>query len=361
MTKQNTISISLATALYGFVALFFLLFGLLTGKIIYDRTEAVQHTALAEAVEVRGSHAALDFARTLNVDWQNLKNIGERLALNDPAALRAALDMTVGNGTRVSWAGYATPNGRVASSSNDVLSEADVSARPWFQRGLSGQFAGDVHEAVLLNRILGGTEEEPLRFIDLAAQVLGPDGAVAGVLGFHINFAWAEDYLTETARSLDVDLFLVDQVGNVIIATDGSATGSSSLEVFRAAAAGVAHSDSEVWPDGETYFTQVVPQVTYGDLPSFGWRLVARISPETFDAARTELRLEILIVLGAAGLFLLMLTVLFNRIFLRPVADLAANAQRIAAGADDYPMENRSSAEVATLSAALATLQGRRG
>lgn len=361
MARKPATVLSLAAALYGFVGLSALLFGAVTAYLVFDRTRLVQDAALAEAVEVRGSHAALEFARVLHQDWQNLTIIGERLALRDPASLRAALDLTVGDGSRVSWAGFAGTDGVVAASSNGVLMEADVAARPWFQRGLNGDFAGDVHEAVLLNRILGGTEAEPLRFIDLAAQVVDPDGGVQGVLGFHINFAWAEAYLAETARSLAVDLFLVNLAGDVIIATDESAVAPSDLPVFRAAAAGVAHAGREAWPDGVTYFTTVVPQVGYSDLPSFGWRMVARIAPDVFDAARADLARQIVQVLAAAGLLLLLLTVLFSRMFIRPVGELADNAQRIAAGADDYPLESRSTAELAILSAALATLQGKQG
>jgi HAMP domain len=361
MTTRRATTLSLAAALYGFVCLSALLFGVVTAYLVFDRAQVVQESALAAAVDVRGRHAAFDLARALNQDWQNLKIISEQLALRDPASLRAALDLTVGDGSRVSWAGFAGPDGVVVASSNGILMEADVADRPWFQRGLGGDFAGDVHDAVLLNRILGGTEAEPLRFIDLAIQVIEPDGNVKGVLGFHINFAWAEAYLAAAARSLELDLFLVNQAGDVIVATDSSVVGTPQIPTFRAAAVGVSHSGREVWPDGKTYFTSVVPQVTHGDLPSFGWRLVARISPDAFDGARVDLTRQILKVLASAGLLLLLLTVLFSRMFIRPLEELAGNAQRIADGSDEYPFENRSTAEVAALSAALARLQGRQG
>lgn len=361
MTTQRSTSLSLATALYGFVLTTALIFGLGTAYFVFDRARAAQDAGLAEAVDVRGLHAARDFARALHQDWHDLKIIAEWLAVRDQESLRAALDLKVGDGSRVSWAGFATSDGLVTASSNGLLLGADVGTRPWFQRGLNGSFAGDVHDAVLLNTLLGGSEEEPLRFIDLAAQAFDSDGTVAGVLGFHINFAWAEAFLAETAESLEVDLFLVNQVGDVIIATDGSAPGSSDLEVFRAAAAGVAHSGGEVWPDGVTYFTRVIPNVVYGDLPSFGWRLVARISPDAFQLARTDLTRYVASAVAAAWLLLLVMTVLFSRMFIRPVTELAENAQRIAGGADEYPLESRSTSEVSTLSSALATLQGRRG
>jgi hypothetical protein len=361
MERPTVVTISLVSALYGFVLLSALLFGAVTVYLVIDRTRSMQDVALAEAVDVRGRHAALDFARALNEDWATLTVIADQLAQRDPEALRLALDLTARVGTRVSWVGFAGVDGVVAVSSNGVLMGADVAARPWFQRGLNGDFAGDVHEALLLNSILGGSETEPLRFIDLASPVVDMDGEVKGVLAFHINFDWAKAHLAETARSLEVDLYLVNQAGEVIFATDGSSHELEGLHAFRSAAAGVASSGRELWPDGATYFSTVIPQVRYGDLPSFGWRLVARIAPEKDAEARIELTWAIMRVLVAAGFGLMFLTVLFSRLFILPVGELAKNATRIAHGSDDYPLESRSSAELATLSAALATLQGRRG
>lgn len=118
-------------------------------------------------------------------------------------------------------------------SSNDLLKGVDVSARPWFQRGLGGDLAEDVHEAVLLNQLLGGTEQTPLRFIDLSTNVETPDGQIADVLGFHINFVWAETVRAEMTENLKPDLILVSQNGEVIIATDGSEPGPRGPDLSR--------------------------------------------------------------------------------------------------------------------------------
>lgn len=360
MASRPASSISLSAAVYGFVLLGAILFGLATTYLLFDRVEKTQAAALEAAVKVRGHHAAHDLARALEQDWSDLKQIAIRLTEADPSGMQSAIDTIVGNGDRISWAGFATPEGVVQLASNDLLKGVDVSSRPWFQRGLSGDFAGDVHEAVLLNKLLGGTEADPLRFIDLAAQVQGPNGQLAGVLGFHINFAWAEAYLNETAQSLGLDLYLVSQNGDVIIATDGAQPGASDLQSFRAAAAGVAQSGRETWPDGIDYFTTVIPDVTNGELPSFGWRLVARIAPDAFDAASADLLRALAGVISVAGLLLLILTVGFSRMFLHPFSLLADNAKRIADGEDEYPLELRRTDELQRLSAALAQLQGNR-
>lgn len=359
MANGRSILLTLPAALTGFVLASGLLFGTVTVYLVFDEARAFQTEALSEAVEVRGSHAANDLAHSLQETWALLATIREDAIFANPDALRGALEVVTGNGAQVSWAGFAGADGTVRLASNDLLVGVDVSARPWFQRGLTGDFAGDVHEAVLLNDLLGGTETDPFRFIDLAAPVLNPDGSVAGVIGFHINFAWAEARLAEIAGELGLDLFLVNQAGEIIIATDPSVGTGVNLGAFRAAAAGVATTTEEVWPDGGTYVATVVPEVRHPGLPSFGWRMVARIAPQSFDQAQADLFRSVVTVLGAAGVILLLMTAAFSLWFLRPFGTLAQNAQRIAEGSDEYPFESRRTHELALLSAALARLQSR--
>jgi len=360
MASRASIAPTLPSALLGLVLIWSLAVVSATVALVIDRTRAFQAEALREAVLVRGRHAAHDLASALDDLWQTLGAIKSSSVLGNPEGLRGALTAIVGNGDRVSWAGLAGSDGFVRVASNDLLVGVDVSARPWFQRGLAGDFAGDVHEAVLLNRLLGGTEEDPFRFIDLAARVTGEDDSVDGVLAFHIDFAWAEAYLAETADSLGIDLFLLNQAGELIVATAPIGEGVERLQAFRAAGAGVEAMTFEVWPDGQRYLATVVPSVRVGDLPSFGWRMVARIAPATFETADDDLVSSVLtVMLSTAGL-LVLLTIAFSRWFLRPVGQLAENARRLADGQDEYPLESRRTSELATLSAALARLQSRR-
>lgn len=233
MTTREPTLLTLNDALISFVFVSAVLFGATTTLLVFDRLREFQAKALVEAVQVRGHHAANDLARSLDETWGTLNTIKSDIVLGDPRGLDGALVTIVGDGSRVSWAGFAGTDGRVVAASNGLLKGVDVSERPWFQRGLSGDFAGDVHEAVLLNNLLNGSETDPLRFIDLAAQVGDRDGQVRGVLGFHINFAWAEAFLAELAQDLNIDLFLVDQAGNVIVSTDTSMARLAHLSTLR--------------------------------------------------------------------------------------------------------------------------------
>ena len=325
-----------------------------------EYSRAVTDRALDQSVQTRTQSAALDFARALQSDWQEVRHLAGIAGATPPGQMRAALDGLVGSGSRVSWAGFTGLDGRVIAASGGLLEEMDVSARPWFEAGLRGPFAGDVHDAVLLNRLLGGDEDEPLRFIDFALPVRDPEtGEVTGVLASHTTFGWLERFLSETAEVRNLDLFLVDATGAVVFATDPSEADVRSVQALRAAATGTAAQTREVWPDGQEYFASTVPQVAYGDLPSFGWRLVGRVPGDAHDADRRALMGTLgAIIAGAVAMFAVAAG-LFAAVFVRPLSRLVASAERIAAGRPDYPPESRSSAEAVRLSAALARIQTR--
>ena len=71
-----------------------------------------------------------------------------------------------------SWIGVADANGIVKVANNNLLEGADVSKRPWFINGSKESFIGDIHEAVLLAKLLQKPQNtEPLRFIDFASPI----------------------------------------------------------------------------------------------------------------------------------------------------------------------------------------------
>ena len=63
------------------------------------------------------------------------------------------------------------PNGQVAA--RGLLEGASVAARPWFTNALAGVHIGDVHEALLLAKLLPSVNGEPQRFVDVAFPIEG--------------------------------------------------------------------------------------------------------------------------------------------------------------------------------------------
>lgn len=112
-----------------------------------------------------------------------------------------------------------------------------------------------------------------------------------------------------------------------------------------------------MWPDGQEYFASLVPQVTYGDLPNFGWRMIGRLDPATLDFRAGLVRSGALYAILAGIVFVLGVAVIYGQIFLAPFARLANSAQRIADGSPEYPANSRITREAAQLSEALTRLQ----
>ncbi|ETX26432.1 cache domain-containing protein, partial [Roseivivax isoporae] len=260
--------LTLPRAAYGFVLVTMALVSLTAGLFLYSRAGDLADQALDQAVRLRTQAAAAAYARAIHEDWSDLTYLAAEAGRGDLDRVRGLMDGMRGDGTRISWIGWAGTDGVVRTASDGLLDGADVSARPWFRNGLRGGFAGDVHEAVLLASLLPETETgEPPRFIDLALPVRTTEGEAAGVVAVHIDFDWATRFLSETADSLGLDLFLIGADGSVIAATTGERPTTAELQILRAARAGTATATRETWPDGNDYFATLLPQVGYDDLP----------------------------------------------------------------------------------------------
>lgn len=325
--------------------------------VVLIQSERLTQSNLDYTVRFRTAAAGEDLARTLEREWRDIVYLSERVTTLEPAALTQLLTGAGGDGARVSWIGFADLNGVVVAANNGLLVGQSVGERPWYRNGLTGGYAGDVHDAVLLAQLLDSGSDEPIRFIDLARPVIDENGDLAGVLGVHINENWLENYLRETADLFGLELYLVNQNGEVSASSSGEQPVAADLQILRAAQTGVQSRGQEVWPDGKEYFASLVPQVTYGELPNFGWRMIGRLDPATLDFRAGLVRSGVVYSILVGIAFILAATVIYGRIFLSPFAKLASSAQRIADGSLEYPANSRVTREAAQISEALTRLQ----
>ncbi|QDK37375.1 ATP-binding protein [Bdellovibrio sp. NC01] len=118
------------------------------------------------------------------------------------------------------WVGIASLDGHVLVSNKGLLEGADIAKRDWFIHGQQKDYFGDVHDALLLNKILGGTEAEPIRFFDYATPLIY-NGKPVGVLGAHLSWRWAQDiseaWLAPLQSRFPVRLTVYSKEGKVIL------------------------------------------------------------------------------------------------------------------------------------------------
>ena len=324
--------------------------------LISERARSVEDASLQRALETRTRGIQTALAQALYREWNALSAVSEQAGGLSVPALQNRLNAIAGDGSVVSWAGLAEPDGTVIAASNGLLVGQNVGERPWFRQGLKGEYAGDVHEAVLLASLLR-RQDEPIRFIDFAVPFVDQAGAVRGVLGLHLDVSWIKRLIDELSQALNVDIVLVGANGEISASSVSDLPDLSGLGSLQRARAGALGTSLERWPDGEMYFTLTVPELSYNDLPKFGWNIVARIDGRAATVPAREMSDYLIVRLLGMATILLLLTALYVVAFIRPFSRLAANAMEIADGKDTYPMESKRTREMSMLSSALARLQ----
>ena len=327
--------------------------------VVFQANVKAYHDDTAEqAVRVRAQALGVFLTRALYEEWRQVESSAKEFSGADLSALQVRLDAIAGSDDKISWMGVAAPDGTVLASTGGLLSGESVARRPWFQQGLSGPFAGDVHEAVLLARLLEPPSGEPLRFVDFSAPIVGANNQIAGVLGAHLNWRWVREVVSEAARQLELDAFVVNREGTVILSTESIDESNAALPPFQAARRGVASNFVETWSNGTTYYSFTVPNLAYADMPPFGWGLVARLDESAFDLPEKKFQRQMLAA-GAIVWFAAVLVFAFVAgVLIRPLRRLSSTLLAQSRGEPtDYIRQHRRTEEAQILSEALARFQ----
>lgn len=353
MSLRSTIMLSVAAALAVAFAVVAWMFSV--GLSSYTR-----QTALA-AVETRSNALATFVSRALYEEWQNIEKRAAQISPTDsPGSMQAIVEALAADDDKISWVGIARADGTVLAASRGLLAGENVASRPWFSEGLKGSFAGDVHEAVLLARLLNPVGREPLRFVDFAAPLRNADGTVWGVLGTHVNWRWVRGLVQTAAAELSLDTFVLNAAGTVILSTGPASDDLEALSIFRSASLGSPGSSYETWPDGKTYYATTISERSYETLPPFGWRYIMRLDPQLVFGSTDAFRMQTLFSIALALLAAFLMLALIVGFLTRPLGLLLNSLLRLSRGeAVGYHRERSRYRELATLSEAIARLQSR--
>lgn len=261
---------------------------------------------------------------------------------------------------RYSWLGVADAEGSVRSATGNLLVGVSVKQRPWFQAALRGSFTGDLHEAVLLAKLLPGDPGAgPTRFVDFAAPIYGVDGKLRGVLGAHANWAWVGDVIriiVPPANGEARDIFIVNREGKVIYPD----LGEQALRIPETL------SDRQPftlghWDDTTRYLASMVAVPAKAPAEQLQWRVVIR-QPEAVALASLHAIQERLVFFGllSAGA-LMLLTYGLASLLSRNLEKLAGFARDIEHGADPaaFALPASTTSEVRHLFDALRSMAGK--
>lgn len=340
---------------FAFSALSILLTVVLT--FVIERTASAGVTASigANLAELAGQTAGrLD--RSMFERYREIQLMSTRVAaLKDWNAVQAELDAARDTYRFYAWLGVADEKGIVRAASAGMLKGADVSQRPWFGNALAGVHLGDVHEAVLLAKLLPSSDGEPQRFFDVAFPLRG-GGGPTGVLGAHVSWDWAKDVrqtIFGPGRRGEVEPLIVSAEGVVLLGPAALEGRKLELPSLKQAGQGVRGHVIETWPDGKSYLVGHAGSRGFLSSPGLGWRVLVR---QDLDVAYEPLR-QIQQRVLAWGVTLAVLFSLLGwaaaRAVTRPLLELAASARRLAHGGDSEVQPSHAYREVEVLGSSL--------
>lgn len=253
------------------------------------------------------------------------------------------------------WIGFIRPTGLLEAATGRVYEGMDVSARDWWKQGFDRPYVGDVHDAVVLGKLLYANRMEVPRFVDLAAPVRDEQGTLTGVVAAHLSWDWASEVersvLGQISDDAEVEAMILSADGTVILGPKplvGKPLAFASAQGRRAWV--------ESWPDGRNFLTSVVRTKGYRDYPGLGWSVVLRQPVDQAMAPVAELRNRVI----AWGIAASLLAVLVGHVLATWLsAPLRAMSRAVEAAGPDgampvLPLTGRYT-EAATLSGALHT------
>jgi len=252
-------------------------------------------------------------------------------SIRDPGQAQHLIDELTQRDPTLAWAGVTDAGGRVLAASRGVLVGSDISARPVHAEGMKGPFVGDVHDAVMLSRLLPNPTGEPMKFVDVSAPLRDETGRAAGVLAVHYSWAWARQAITGLASPYaelaGLEVFVVSADRNIILGPDGSFGDRLELATLAAARPVARGWGVETWPDGISYVTGLAPSSGVMDFAGLGWTVIVRQPAEIAFAPALTLERWFLIT----GL---VFVVLFSAIGWFAAGRIARPLERIALAAE---------------------------
>ncbi|WP_328702859.1 sensor histidine kinase [Arenibaculum pallidiluteum] len=334
-----------------------LLFTVGTAMLIQAEATGRLHGQITAKLDALAQQVADKLDRGMFERWRDMQIAASLDTIRSPTASadarRAVVQRLQDTYPHYPWIGFITPDGILQASTGRVLEGANVSARGWWRNGLERPYVGDVHEAIVLAKILFPGDPEPPRFVDLAAPVTSETGEVIGVISAHLSWAWA----AEIERSVLGEMDPAREIEAMILSTDGTIIlGPRPLMGRKAAdpaAAGSTGAATLVWPDGPEYLTSMASTRGYRDYPGLGWRVVVREPAELAMQPVSALRNRVLAWGAAVSLLAIGLGYLLAGWVARPLQAMARSVACAPLGTlPDLPA-GRNYREIATLSNAI--------
>ncbi|WP_341916202.1 sensor domain-containing diguanylate cyclase [Ferrovibrio terrae] len=332
-----------------------------------DKASQLVSTQLAEQSAVMADRLDRDMAVRYQeigtlIELQPLRSIWQ----DNPAVLRGVLERLQDSYPDYAWIGFVKLDGTVVAATKGMLEGLSVAQRPWFIGAKDKPFVGDVHEALLLAKLLGPrADNEPFRFVDVAYPVRDAGGTIIGVIGAHLSWDWASDVrqsvLPLDGRFATADISILDMNGRVLLGKRVNTVMLSpeQLAAMRArpSGSGLAYGDNPA-----QWLTGYAVSKGYRDYPGLGWIVVAQLPIAVAHEPIRDLVGSILLVGAVLGIIGVLIAFWLSGRLAGPIQSITLEADRIGreAGVNTLPRVG-GALEVVQLSRALRSLLRRVG
>lgn len=253
------------------------------------------------------------------------------------------------------WIGICDVKGVGVVGTGKYLEGKDLSKRPWCTQGRDRNYIGDMHDALLLSKLLPNPSGAPFYLVDVAAPIIDKRGVLQGVLCGHIFWHWAEEVL-DSKRTPDKEIFLLSQDGLVLSGPEAPRSSLSKLapktmQAIQQVGQGYL---LEKWSNGKTYLVGYSKSTGYRDYSGLGWVALVREDVTMAFAPARALQQRILMMGGALGLLFAWMGWMMAGRIARPITRISHAADKIAAGELEYDVPaQQGDGEVAHLSTAI--------
>ncbi|MCQ4085369.1 diguanylate cyclase domain-containing protein [Saccharibacillus sp. JS10] len=352
-----------------FLALIFVAFVILLSTTLSYITNQRATKAIEQEIGVSLAGTAYQMSDKLdNFMWSRASEVKLLTELDllkqasDPKAIQTLLDQLQSSFPSFSWIGFMDTKGDVLAGTDGILVGKNIAERPVFQEGIKGFFTGDVHEAVLLAKLLPNPNKEPLQFVDVSYAVKNDKGVTVGVLAAHLSWEWAKEVertlLTpEIEHNKNFELFIVSKKDNtVLLGPDGWVGQPLDLDSVKNAQNGSNSWRLEQWDDGKKYLTGYAYGDGYLDYPGLQWTVLVRQPESVAFAPVNQIRLDVAIAAALASILFIGMGLVTAEFISRPIRALTTAADRIRKGDDTEIPETKGFKDIRSLSRALRSL-----
>ncbi|PYE50198.1 diguanylate cyclase [Paenibacillus barcinonensis] len=355
-------SFKLRTVLTVIFAALSLLVIITIGSIYSKKSFVAIETEIGHSLEGTAAQATDKLDRFMYARSGELHLLGNMSSLNDefnPVNIQIMLDQLQVSFPTFSWVGYMDPKGNVLAATDGVLLGKNLAERPVFQEGMKGKFIGDVHNAVLLAKLLPNPSGEPLQFVDISFPLKDSKGEIRGVLAAHLSWAWAKEVEQSVLVPLergekDLEFFIVSKKENTVLLGPKEWIGKSlMLQGINQARYDKSTWSSEKWPDGKEYVTGIAYSQGYRDYPGLGWTIIIRQVKSTAYASVIDLMWFNIWTGLAVTLLFVLIGWLISRWISAPLVRLTRVANRLGAGENIEIPDNKGVKEIEDLSRSL--------